>query len=192
MTEAWEKARKVLAAGGVVALPTDTVWGLVARIERPEAIQRLIALKGRVGDKPFQLLVADLATARRLVAPAYRPALEKLATRFWPGPLTVVVPAAKDLGPALTPAGKVGLRLPASAPLRELIKKSGSALIGTSANKSGAPPVESEAEARALGADLVIPGHASGQASTVFDLKDRRLLRPGPIPLEELLSALSG
>ena len=192
MTEAWEKARRVLAAGGVVALPTDTVWGLVARIDRAEAIQRLYALKGRPGEKPFQLLIADLAAARRLVAPGYHSTLEKLAMRFWPGPLTVVVPAAKDLGPALTPAGKVGLRLPASAPLRELIKKSGGALIGTSANPSGAPPVESEAEARALGADLVIPGQAGGQASTVFDLEARRLLRPGPLPLEELLSALSG
>ncbi len=191
MTKAWEKARKVLAAGGVVAVPTDTVWGLVARIDRPEAIRRLYALKGRPGEKPFQLLIADLAAARRLVAPAYHPGLGKLAMRFWPGPLTVVVPAARELGPALTPAGKVGLRLPESAPLRALIKEGGGVLIGTSANKSGAPPVQSEAEARALGADLVIPGQAWGQASTVFDLKDRRLLRPGPITLEELLSALS-
>ncbi len=192
MMEAWEKARRVLAAGGVVALPTDTVWGLVARLDRPEAIQHLYALKGRPGEKPFQLLIADLAAARRLVTPAYHLALEKLALRFWPGPLTMVVPAAKDLGPALTPAGKVGLRLPASAPLRKLIKESGGALIGTSANKSGAPPVRTYAEARALGADLVIPGQAGGQASSVFDLEAQRLLRPGPLPLDELLSALSG
>ena len=119
------RAAKVLAAGGLVALPTDTVYGLVADPSRPDATERICAAKGRERSKPVAYLVADARAAARIAGTWPRLA-RKLARIYWPGALTVVVKGA-------------GLRVPASQLVRALAARMGGSILGTSANRSGGP-----------------------------------------------------
>jgi len=137
----------VLRRGGVVAFPTDTVWGVLADPETPKAIERIYAMKGRPRSQPLQLLVADLEAATRLLPEGYHdPRFEALAARFWPGPLTLVLPAGKRF-PAIGVHDRIGLRMPDHAELRALLKTLGGYAAATSLNRSGEPPVTSEEEA---------------------------------------------
>jgi len=195
MAEVYQKelteAAKTLKEGGLVAFPTDTVWGVLALMENEAACKRIYALKGRQEDKPLQVLVADLESALRLadLGPLEERFL-RLAEAFWPGGLTVVVPG-RGIPPWISKDGSVGLRMPAHDLLRELLRLVGGHAAATSLNRSGEPPVRTEAEARAFAVDYVFPGEAGGLASSVVDLRTGEVLREGAIPKEALLPYLA-
>jgi L-threonylcarbamoyladenylate synthase len=180
------QAARTLMQGGVVVLPTDTVYGLAAHPARAEAVARLYAIKGRPAGKPLALLAADTAAAEAYGA-ILPPHAQRLAANFWPGALTLVVNCA---------ATTEGLRVPAHALTRELLAACGGVLRVTSANISGTPPALSAAESlRDLGtaADLVIDdGPAPGGVpSSVVRITATgwELLRSGAIALERLRQA---
>jgi len=196
MTEVYQKelaqAAEALKKGGLVAFPTDTVWGVLARMEDEAACRRIYALKGREEGKPLQVLVADLEDALKLSdLGALKARFLRLAEAFWPGALTLVVPG-RGIPPWISPDGSVGLRMPAHEALRELLRRVGGYAAATSLNKSGEPPVKTEAEARAFPVDYVFPGEAMGLASSVVDLRTGEVLREGAIPKEALLPYLHG
>jgi L-threonylcarbamoyladenylate synthase len=178
--------------GGVVAVPTETVYGLTVRWNDPAAWERLFDLKRRPRDKQLQMLAFDLAMAERagLLPDAH---IQRIAARFWPGPLTLVCPAAGE-----APGATIGLRLPDHAFIRRALKLLGEPLAATSANLSGAPPGTDVAGAVAGldgQPDLLIDGGPArlGQASTVAALAadgTLRILRPGVITDAQLRAAL--
>jgi L-threonylcarbamoyladenylate synthase len=191
------EAAAVLRRGGLVAYPTETFYALGALARDAAAVERLARAKGRPDGKPLPLLAADRAGAEDVALVG--PAAARLADRFWPGPLTLVLPARAGLPDAVTAGtGTVGIRVPGSALARALAREAGSALVATSANLAGAPPA---ATASALAPELrarvdhVLDGGPApgGLASTVVAVDgDRlRLLRAGPIPLEALEACLA-
>ncbi|GAA6730615.1 L-threonylcarbamoyladenylate synthase [Thermus brockianus] len=185
-----EEAARALREGGLVAFPTDTVFGVLARLEDEAACHRIYEVKGRPEEKPLQVLVADLESALKL---AQLGPLEgrflRLVEAFWPGGLTVVVPG-RDIPPWISKDGSVGLRMPAHEVLRELLRRVGGYAAATSLNRSGEPPVRTAEEARAFAVDYVFPGEAGGLASSVVDLRRGEVLREGAIPKEALLPYL--
>ncbi|UZX16669.1 L-threonylcarbamoyladenylate synthase [Thermus sp. PS18] len=194
MVEVYQKelqeAAETLRRGGLVAFPTDTVWGVLARMEDEAACRRIYELKGREEGKPLQVLVADLESALKLAdLGKLRDKFLRLAEAFWPGGLTVVVPG-QGIPPWISRDGSVGLRMPDHVLLRELLRRVGGYAAATSLNRSGEPPVRTEAEARAFAVDYVFPGEAMGLASSVVDLRTGQVLREGAIPKEALLPHL--
>jgi L-threonylcarbamoyladenylate synthase len=187
------RALDLLRSGGALGVPTDTVWGLVADPDQASAVDRLYVLKGRDEGKPVQVLCPDIAEARRWAAltPALSQDFEGL-TRFWPGALTLVVPASQRCPAWLQPAGQVGLRVPAGEQLTALFGAFGGSLAGTSLNRSGQPAARTRTEAAALDlAPLLWAGEAGGAlASTVYELATGRVLRPGGVSESELRGAL--
>jgi L-threonylcarbamoyladenylate synthase len=181
-------AAAAIARGEVVAYPTETFYGLGVDPRRPAALQRLLELKGREErDKPLLLLAAGLEDLAPWVG-ALPPGFDRLAARFWPGPLTLVVPAAIGIAaPLLGPSGGIAVRLTPHPLARRLIRACGTAITGTSANHSGEPPARTAAAvAEAFGGARVhvldggeTPG---GAPSTIIELSERgtaRLLRAG-------------
>lgn len=160
---AWSAALTRLCAGGLVAFPTETVWGLGADAGSPAAMARLRRWKGRDAEQPVAVLVPDLAAlaALGIALPA---AAERLAAAFWPGPLTLVVPAAPGrFAPGVARAdGAVGLRCsphPTAAALAAALLRAGAGpLTATSLNRHGEPPARTHAEAAALcaGPDAIL------------------------------------
>jgi L-threonylcarbamoyladenylate synthase len=187
------EAASVLAAGGLVAFPTETVYGLGADGLNPAAVARIYAAKGRPATNPVILHVADVASALPLVA--HWPATaQALADRYWPGPLTLVLPASAAV-PAIVRAGgpTVALRCPAHPVALALIRAVGRPLAAPSANRSQhLSPTLAEHVASSLGeaADLILDGGPTqaGLESTILDLSGARprILRPGPITPAEL------
>jgi L-threonylcarbamoyladenylate synthase len=183
------RAIQILRAGGVIALPTDTVYGIAASVDHPAAIERIFSIKGRAGTKALPVLIDDPAQLERFSASLSDEA-RALAQTFWPGALTIVVPAADWVPDAiLRGGGTVGLRMPNRADTLAIIAGAGGALAVTSANRSGDRDARSAAEVqRALGArlDLIVDGGPSPGAapSTVVDASGPRLtvLRVGAIP----------
>jgi L-threonylcarbamoyladenylate synthase len=182
------EAVRVLRAGGIVALPTDTVYGIAVDIATPRGIERLFDAKRRPADRAVMLLLADAAQAADLAA--WPAAAVALSGAFWPGGLTVVVPQRPDvrLPPALT-GGRptIGLRVPDHPSPRALAAGVGPLPV-TSANLSGVPAAGTAAEIQAqLGdaIDLILDGGPShgGPASTVVDCSGDvpRILRVGAI-----------
>jgi L-threonylcarbamoyladenylate synthase len=195
---ALEEAVRLLRAGQCVAFPTDTVYGVGADLAAPGGLDALYAAKDRPAANPLVLLLADLGQATGWIRPG--PALEALAARFWPGPLTLVVTAADSVPPRVT-AGRpsVGLRVPDCALARALVAALGRPLPTTSANRSGGPDPRNASEVlAALGGrvPLLLDGGPSpgGQASTVLDLSVEPPLvrRAGPVSVEELRRVLPG
>ena len=183
-----EEAAALLRRGGIIAYPTETFYGLGALATHAEALARLAAAKLRVHGKPLPLIAADLQQVLT-VADLSDVVARRLAARFWPGPLTLVVPAATALDPAITGGSPtVGIRVPGCAIARELASASGGAIVSTSANLSGEPPPTSAGElAGGLLAriDGVLDGGTTpgGLPSTVVAVRDGvvRLLREGAI-----------
>jgi len=192
--EALAALRRHLDGGGVAALPTDTLYGLAANALEAAAVGRVFALKGRDFHKPLPVVVRDLAQAEELAA-GLPPHFADLAQAFWPGPLTLVVPAGERLPAALTAgSGSVGLRQPRLPLLAALLAATGYPLTATSANRSGGPDCRTAAAVEAqLGHApelLIVDGGPSplAQPSTLVDLTGPRprLLRPGAIPAAAL------
>ncbi|GLV47485.1 hypothetical protein TJA_06560 [Thermus sp. LT1-2-5] len=185
-----EEAARTLREGGLVAFPTDTVFGVLAPMEDEAACRRIYQVKGRPEEKPLQVLVADLESALRLTELGpLESKFVRLVETFWPGGLTVVVPG-RNIPPWISKDGSVGLRMPAHEGLRELLSRVGGYAAATSLNRSGEPPVRTAEEARAFAVDFVFPGEAGGLASSVVDLRTGEVLREGAIPKEALLAYL--
>jgi L-threonylcarbamoyladenylate synthase len=188
----------VLRKGGLVAFPTDTLYALGADASNRFAIRRVFAAKGRSPRTPIPLLVADLTMAIQLVGELPEAAV-RLAERYWPGPLTLVVPAPRTICTLLTAGtGRIGLRVPDAPVARALIRRFGSPVTGTSANRSGGKdPLDAQEVLRQLGdrVDLVLDGGpvARGSPSTVLDVtvSPPVIVRQGPVRQEEILSLLS-
>ncbi|MGI8477240.1 MAG: L-threonylcarbamoyladenylate synthase [Thermomicrobiales bacterium] len=184
-----EWAAERLAAGGVVALPTDTVYGIAASLSHPEALRRLFAIKGRPPGKPVPVLISSSAMVPHLTT-ALSPEVGLLLDHYWPGPLTVLLPARDGMPPEVLGDGHViGLRVPNHPLAIEVIERAGGAVACTSANRSGLPPACSAHDvAEAIGPDLdmILDGGRcpGGVVSTVigFTGDDVRVLREGVIP----------
>ena len=194
------EAASRLRAGLLVAIPTETVYGLAARADRAEAVAAIYRAKGRPDFNPLIVHVASLEQAEALALFDERARL--LARHFWPGPLTMVLPLREGAGiaPAVT-AGlpTVALRMPAHPTMRAVLAETGLPLAAPSANRSGGvSPTEARHVAQSLGAaaGLVLDGGACAQGleSTIVALRADgtwQLLRPGPIE-EARLAALLG
>lgn len=194
-----ERATQHLLAGGLVALPTETVYGLAARADRDDSVAAIYGAKGRPSFNPLIVHVSGVEQAKRLAVFDIR--AEQLAAAFWPGPLTMVLPVQADAGlAAAVTAGltTVALRCPAHPIMREVLEKSGLALAAPSANRSGSvSPTRTEHVAHSLGAgvDLILDGGPceSGVESTIVALREDgswQILRPGPIAAGELAGLL--
>jgi len=187
-------AVRALQAGEVVAIPTDTVYGLAVDPRRPGATGRLFALKSRPPDVALPVLVADLEQAAQLSAGGLSPVARRLAEGFWPGPLTVVVRRRADIDWELGgDASTIGLRCPAHQMTRELCRVVGP-LATTSANRHGEPPLHSSRAVTDCFGDALLVldgGCCDGEASTVVDATadPLRCLRAGAVSWDEVLAA---
>jgi L-threonylcarbamoyladenylate synthase len=194
--EALAKAAAVVAKGGIICYPTDTVYGLGCNPLNSSAVERVTAAKGG-RTKPMPILVRQIQDAERLGYMSQ--SSRKLARKFWPGPLTIVVKAKDVLPKIIAPDGTVGLRCPRHAICLDLLGLCSGALVGTSANLVGKTPATSAADAAKAFADrvdLVLDDGKSplGVASTVVDLTGEGfvMLREGPIGKRELMKCLRG
>ena len=188
----------VLREGGVVALPTDTVYGIAVSLATPGGIERLYRVKDRPPDKAVMLLLDDATQAAR--AGQITPAAAALAAAFWPGGLTLIVPQRPDVPwPAVLTGGSatIGLRVPDHDAPRTLARSVGP-LPTTSANRSGVPEATDAAGVVAqLGEaiDLVLDGGPApgGLASTIVDCTGARptILRVGAVPPESVAAILA-
>jgi len=190
-----EKAGNLIKSGEVVGIPTETVYGLAADATNPEAVSKIFVAKGRPQDNPLIVHIADKSDmekyAHDIPEIAYR-----IADKFWPGPLTMVLPK-KDIIPEVTSGGldTVGIRFPANAIAQKIIKSAGVPLAAPSANLSGKP---STTTAKHVYDDMngrisaIVDGGACsvGVESTVisFSGEDVIILRPGFVSKEDLLS----
>lgn len=193
-----ERAGRILREGGLVAFPTETVYGLGADATSAAAVEKIYRAKGRPSFNPLIAHVADLQAARReaaLPAEAVR-----LAEAFWPGPLTLVAPRAPDgtvCGLARAGLDSVALRVPAAPVARELIHAAGRPIAAPSANRSGhvSPVTASHVLADLDGrVDLILDGGRAerGLESTILSFvgEQPRLLRPGAIARAEIEEVL--
>jgi L-threonylcarbamoyladenylate synthase len=186
----------ILQSGGVVAYPTDTFYGLAADPRSAEAVARLFAIKGRQAGQAIPLIAADEAQAE--AAGEMNATALRLADAFWPGPLSLVVPASELItAEAMAADGSVALRVPDCEAARELARAFGFCLTATSANRSGEPPVTSASAVNAaLGrlVGMVLDGGETpgGAPSTIVDARDTppRLVRAGAIAWDRVLRSL--
>lgn len=188
-----DEAARVIVAGGLVAFPTETVYGLGADALNRRAVQAVFAAKGRPADNPLIVHVADVGELRRL-AEDVPPEVDVLARHFWPGPLTVIVPRRPQVPDEVT-AGleTVAVRVPDHPVALAIIRRSGRPVAAPSANRSGRP---SPTEARHVWEDLrgridlIVDGGPCGIGleSTVLDLTAARpvILRPGAVTPDDL------
>ncbi len=193
------EAAGILRAGGLVAFATETVYGLGADATNPAAVARIFEAKGRPATNPLIVHVPHRILARRCVADWPEHA-EILAKRFWPGPLTLVLPRS-ELIPDIVTAGHqtVGVRVPQTTVARRLIARARCPIAAPSANRSsGISPTLARHVAADLGdrVDLILDSGQTtvGLESTVLDLTTRepRILRPGPITAEAMEHVLGG
>ena len=181
-----EAAARILREGGLVIYPTETFYGLGAAVARADGVHRLGSLKGRDRAKPMPVIAGDEAAARALWAEVPEEA-EVFIKRFWPGPLTLVLPARAGLPFELAPAGMVGVRVSSNLVARELARQVGP-LVATSANLSGnhESTRTSQIDAKlkqAVGLILDAGQTPGGRPSTVLGFKDGKpdILREGAI-----------
>lgn len=187
-------AARILGSGGLVAFPTDTVYGLGAAYLDEKSVLGLYAAKARPPEKRIPILIASIAQMD-LVSLEPGEHARILARRFWPGPLTIVVPKHPSV-PGAVASETVGLRVPDHLVARDLIRRAGPLAV-TSANLSGQESVVTAAQVMEQldgRIDLVLDGgpSAGGIPSTVVDCTGEELviLRPGPVSLGELQAAL--
>ena len=187
------RAAAELKGGGLVILPTETVYGLAADASSPRAVAAVFAAKGRPAFNPLIAHVADVATARRIGR--FDERAERLAERFWPGPLTLVLPVADEAAVCdLARAGldTVAIRAPAHLWARALLTAFGRPLVAPSANRSGRPSPTTFADAMAeTGASAAMgldggPCRIGLESTVVALLDETRLLRPGAVTRAEI------
>lgn len=187
----WLQLVAALRAGGVVACPTETFVGLLADALDFRAVERVSELKRRDAGLPIGVLLPDVASLS-LVARDVPAKVLEAAARHWPGPLTLLVPVKEGLPPALSKAGKIGVRVPGPSPALALVRAFGGPLTATSANISGEPAARDEADVRRAfpsGLAGIVPGIApGGLASSVIDVcgPEPIVVRAGPIGVQDL------
>lgn len=179
-----KKAASVLKRGGLVAFPTETVYGLGANLLDKKAVKKVYEIKNRPRNKPLTVHIADTAAIKKM-AGRIPSAAGKLMDRYWPGPLTIILKDRRGK--------KIGFRMPDNKVAFLLIKKAGVPVVAPSANISGdKPPVSAKEVLRGLGGevDVVIDGGRTriGVESTVVDMTGRipRILREGAISKTEI------
>lgn len=195
------EAARLLRDGRLAVFPTDTVYGVAAAVDRPEAVSQLYVVKGRPLDRPIAVLISDPGQVARLTS-GFDSRILPLLERHWPGALTVVLPAAPWLPEEIVRGtGQVGLRVPDHPIARAIIAAAGGALATTSANRSGELDARTAKEAQqALGdrVALIMDGGRvdGGVPSTVVSFEGPalrlRVLRAGAIPADALPQALAG
>lgn len=189
--------REIIARGGVIAFRTDTFYGLGADPFNSSAVQKVKDLKGREDNKPILVLISDVEQLDHLIERRSK-AFDELARHFWPGPLTIIGEATRQLPRELTAGTKsVGVRLPDDESVRSLVRACGGALTATSANPSLQPPARTAEEvAQYFGnrVELIVDGGPSktDQPSTVVDASalEVKLVREGVIAWAEIQAAL--
>jgi len=186
----WRTVRKVAALirrGNVVAMPTDTVYGLAADPFSADAGERIYEVKGRPKRSPIPLLISDREHLEKLADPPEL--LDELAAEFWPGPLTVILKAKPAVPEVITAGGgTVAVRLPAGEPVRAVIREAGGCVTGTSANRSGQPAAATAAEVKLQlggGVYYIVDGGRARlrRPSTIVDLTSApSVVRHGAVP----------
>jgi L-threonylcarbamoyladenylate synthase len=194
-SDAIQEAASWIRRGGVTAIPTDTLYGLAANPFDANAVARVFLVKGRPTDRALPLIASDLAQVVRHIGPLPSPT-ERLVTRFWPGPLTLLFAAPGALASRVTGGThRVGVRVPGDAVARAVCAAVGHPITATSANLSGGPATaDPDVVERTLGAVLdflLDAGTITGGApSTIVDVSeegaDPVLIRSGAIPWEEI------
>ncbi len=189
-------AVQALRAGGVVAFPTDTFYGLAADPTQPAAVDRVFAVKGRAAGEALPLIAVSIEAVEQFCGPI-GPAGARLAGQFWPGPLALLLDAPAAVAPAVhAGTGAVAIRVPDHPVARALTEAFGRPLTATSANRSGPPPTRDAATLAGLDPLLIVvdAGETAGGApSTIVDARVRppRLVREGAVPWERVLTFLS-
>ena len=197
MSEALEKASGTIKWGGVIAYPTETFYGLGVKFDSSAALENLCRLKCRSRNKALPLIIGEKRMLG-LIASSVTESAEKLIEKFWPGPLTLLLPAKANISDLLTAkTGKIAVRIPGESFALDLVRSLGFPITATSANISGMPPaVNIDDVIRYFGdaIDLIIdcgktPG---GKPSTIVDASGVkvRILRAGAISAEEIFAAL--
>lgn len=189
---AYARAAQVLREGGIVAYPTETVYGLAVDPFSEPALRALFAAKGRPEQNPVLVVIANRAQLKPLTTELSHEAL-RLITRFWPGPLSLVLPKAEAVSSLLTAdTGNICVRCSPHPVARGLCAAFGGAITSTSANLSGQPPARTLAEAMIPGVALGIDGGElpSAAPSTIYDPAQHRVLREGAITLAEIQAVL--
>lgn len=192
-----DQAAAILRDGGLIAFPTETYYGLAVDPFNEEALQRLFRVKQRPEAKPVLVLVPGREDVG-LMAEDIPEAAQSLMDRFWPGPLTMVFPAHRELSDILTGGtGTVGVRVSPHPVAQALLRAFGGPVTATSANRSGGGPASSEEEVRRIfgdDIDMVLPGGRTpgGKPSTLirFAGDTAECVREGCIPFEEILRAV--
>jgi L-threonylcarbamoyladenylate synthase len=189
---------QALRKQAVIAYPTDTFYGLGADCRSVPSLRRISQIKQRLPLKPMPVLVSDISQVKALAADV-PPIFDRLTDAFWPGPLTLVLKAARGLPSALAgPNQTIGMRLPAVAWLRELVRQSGFPIVATSANISGEREADSAEEVirqfrRKV--DLIVDGGRTpgGRPSTVVDVSGDipQIIRVGAVPEVDIRRVLS-
>jgi L-threonylcarbamoyladenylate synthase len=188
-----KRSLEFLRAGEVIGFPTDTVYGLAALASDQAAVRRIYELKGRSLSQPLVLMLPDADAVRDWAVVDER--AMRYMRQWWPGPLTLVLPAAPGLRPPLV-AGRprtLGVRVPAHAQALDLLRAADTGLATTSANLSGKQPAQTALEAAwvsGVAAVLDAGRTLGGVPSTVLDLSrpEPRILREGAVPAAELLA----
>lgn len=190
------QAAEMVRDGLVVAYPTDTLYGLAVDPRNPEAVRRLFELKGRPETSALTLIAADVSQVRAIGEMSRQ--AERLAERWWPGPLTIVIRARPVIAPETLAGGRtVGVRVPDHPVATALARATGFCITATSANRSGATAASSaDAVASALpDVDAILDAGASrgGAPSTIVNASepDVALIRAGAVPWERVLKSLS-
>ena len=192
-----KEAADIIKSGGLVVAPTDTLYGILADPFNPEAVERVYRVKGRPRGKPLPLLLAESHHALKVVEPGE--AFWRLANEHWPGPLTIIEKAREGLPKHLAAWGPIGVRLPNCPITREIARRVGGVVVGTSANKSGRESPNTVYIAYTqLGdsVDLYIDGGPSplGRPSTVVSAREGRIevVREGALPAGKILGTSTG
>ena len=189
------KAAAMIKMGGLVIYPTETVYGLGCAPQLAEAAEKVCKAKGR-SDRPLPLICSDMDVVKQLVQ--LNPAAETLAQRFWPGPLTLVLPSIEEFSAWVTRGSDtLALRIPDHPVSRELARLSGGVLVSTSANRTGEPPARTAQDAAdSLGDSvnfILDDGESPGdKPSTILDITRGQawILRTGPVTGQQIKDAL--
>jgi L-threonylcarbamoyladenylate synthase len=192
-TDSFSAAVEALRRGEAIVFPTETFYGLGADALNGDAVERVVSLKGRNPDSPIAVIIADREMLSQTVEEV-SPAAQKLIDRFWPGPLTLILPAKEGLpAPLLNREGKIGVRVSSHPLATQLTRELGRPLTATSANPSGEEPARTVQHARAYFADRIeiyLDGGTLKESvgSTVAEIIDGklRIIREGEISSEEL------
>ena len=194
--QALSLAADIIRSGGVIAFPTDTVYGVGASAIDEDAIEKLYQVKGRSQEKAIPILLADLEELNQ-ITPTPGEMVGVIMDKFWPGALTLILPLLAGLPSNLSPTQTVGVRIPDFDLTRELLRHTGP-LAATSANLSGQESSYNAEEVRenlSGNIDLILDGGISpgGVASTVLDCTKAEpiILRTGPISWEEIIRAIT-